>query len=389
MKLIHTLAASIAGVLAVGTAHAAEPSFSLPRFDSPYVYVLSNDIAANSVAVLKRNFFGGLEKKAVVSTGGKGVGVGTTAPPPDPLGSQNALLRSADGRWLYATNAGSNQVSVFAIEGGRLNLVDVQPSGGSYPVSVAERGNRVYVLNSAGTSTVTVFQLTPGGQLVALPQETRLIGTDAPLVGNQPNVGMTPAQVQVSPDGRWLAVSVKNAGAKGWFELFALDRAGVPATDPVISPSNDPQPFGFDFDDRGYLVTSQAAGSAASSYSVGRDGTLSAVSADVANGQAAACWLTVSGRFAFTANAGKGDISAYRIGRNGSLTLLGSGVAGKLEAGAAPTDIKASADGAFIYVGNSLGGNVDTFLVLPDGHLLQVGNTPVFAGAAGMQGLAL
>ena len=389
MKLIHTLAASIAGVLAVGTAHAAEPSFSLPRFDSPYVYVLSNDIAANSVAVLKRNFFGGLEKKAVVSTGGRGVGVGTTAPPPDPLGSQNALLRSADGRWLYATNAGSNQVSVFAIEGGRLNLVDVQPSGGSYPVSVAERGDRVYVLNSAGTSTVTVFQLTPGGQLVALPQETRLIGTDAPLVGNQPNVGKTPAQVQVSPDGRWLAVSVKNAGAKGWFELFALDRAGVPATDPVISPSNDPQPFGFDFDDRGYLVTSQAAGSAASSYSVGRDGTLSAVSADVANGQAAACWLTVSGRFAFTANAGKGDISAYRIGRNGSLTLLGSGVAGKLEAGAAPTDIKASADGAFIYVGNSLGGNVDTFLVLPDGHLLQVGNTPVFAGAAGMQGLAL
>jgi 6-phosphogluconolactonase (cycloisomerase 2 family) len=389
MKLIHTLAASIAGVLAVGTAHAAEPSFSLPRFDSPYVYVLSNDIAANSVAVLKRNFFGGLEKKAVVSTGGKGVGVGTTAPPPDPLGSQNALLRSADGRWLYATNAGSNQVSVFAIEGGRLNLVDVQPSGGSYPVSVAERGNRVYVLNSAGTSTVTVFQLTPGGQLVALPQETRLIGTDAPLLGNQPNVGKTPAQVQVSPDGRWLAVSVKNAGAKGWFELFALDRAGVPATDPIISPSNDPQPFGFDFDDRGYLVTSQAAGSAASSYSVGRDGTLSAVSADVANGQAAACWLTVSGRFAFTANAGKGDISAYRIGRNGSLTLLGSGVAGKLEAGAAPTDIKASADGAFIYVGNSLGGNVDTFLVLPDGHLLQVGNTPVFSGAAGMQGLAL
>jgi 6-phosphogluconolactonase (cycloisomerase 2 family) len=389
MKLTHTLAAGAAVALSASSAAAAEPAFSLPRFDSPYVYVQSNDIAANSVAVLKRNFFGGLEKKGVVTTGGKGVGVGTTAPPPDPLGSQNALLKSVDGRWLFATNAGSNQVSVFAIEGGRLDLVDVQPSGGTFPVSVAQRGNRVYVLNSAGTSTVTVFQLAPGGQLVALPKETRLIGTDAPLVGNQPNVGKTPAQVQVSPDGHWLAVSVKNAGARGWFELFALDRAGTPSTDPSISPSNDAQPFGFDFDDRGYLITSQAAGSAASSYLVGRDGTLSAVSADVANGQAAACWLTVSGRFAFTANAGKGDISAYRIGRDGSLALLDAGVAGKLETGAAPTDIKASADGAFIYVGNSLGGNVDTFLVLPDGRLLQVGNTPVFAGASGMQGLAL
>lgn len=390
MNTSHKLAAGLVGAFATASVvHAQNDPSEFRRFDSPYVYVMSNDIQGNGVAVLRRNFFGGLEKLAVVSTGGKGVGVGTTAPPPDPLGSQNALLKSDDGRWLFATNAGTNEVSVFAIDGSRLHLVDVQSSHGSYPVSLAQQGNRLYVLNSAGTSTVTAFQVTPGGQLVALPAETRLIGTDAPLVGNQPNVGMTPAQLQFSPDGRWLAVSVKDASAKGWFELFGVNRNGSLASDPVITPSNDAQPFGFDFDDRGHLVTSEAAGSAASSYTIGRDGALNPISRDIANHQAAACWLTVSGRFAFSANAGKGNISAYRIGNDGSLTVVNNGVAGSLEAGAAPTDIKASADGLFLYVGNSLGGNVDTFLILADGRLLQVGQTPVFTGASGMQGLAL
>jgi 6-phosphogluconolactonase (cycloisomerase 2 family) len=390
MKTSKKLAVGIAGVLATtGAVHAQDRSLNLRGFDSPYVYVMSNDIENNSVAVLRRNFFGGLEKLAVVSTQGKGVGVGTTAPPPDPLGSQNALIKSDDGRLLFVTNAGSNQVSVFAIEGSRLRLIDIQPTGGTFPVSVAQRGNRLYVLNSAGTSSVTVFQILPSGQLVALPAETRLLGTDAPLVGNQPNVGMTPAQLQFSPDGNWLAVSVKDATAKGWFELFAVGRNGSLGKDPAITPSNDPQPFGFDFDARGHLVTSQAAGSAASSYTVARNGALTPISSDIANGQAAACWLTVSGRFAFTANAGKGNISGYRIGNDGSLTLLDGGVVGKLEAGAAPTDLKASADGLFLYVGNSLGGNIDTFLILGDGRLLQVGQTPVFAGASGMQGIAL
>jgi 6-phosphogluconolactonase len=390
MNTTHKLAAGLAGILATASAvHAQDRPLDLRRFDSPYVYVMSNDIQGNSVAVLRRNFFGGLEKASIASTGGKGVGVGTTAPPPDPLGSQNALIKSADGRLLFAANAGSNQVSVFAIEGSRLRLIDVQPTGGTYPVSVAQRGNRLYVLNAAATSTVTAFQIAPGGQLVALPAETRLIGTDAPLVGNQPNVGLTPAQLQFSPDGNWLAVSVKDATAKGWFELFAVARDGSLAKDPAITPSNDPQPFGFDFDTRGHLVTAEAAGSAATSYVVGHDGNLTAVSSGIANGQAAACWLTVSGHFAFTANAGKGNISAYRIGGDGSLTVLHGGVAGSLEAGAAPTDLKASADGLFLYVGNSLGGDIDTFLILADGRLLQVGQTPVFAGASGMQGIAL
>jgi 6-phosphogluconolactonase (cycloisomerase 2 family) len=389
MQSPRLLTAGVAIALGISASAHAQPSATLPRLNSSYVYIMSNDIHANSVAVLKRNFFGGLDKIAVVSTGGVGVGVGTTAPPPDPLGSQNALLKSDDGRWLFATNAGSNQISLFAIRGSQLDLIDVVASGGTYPVSVAQRGNRLYVLNAAGASNVAVFDLTPDGHLIAAVGQTRVIGTDQPLVGNQPNVGMTPAEVQLTPDGQWLAVSVKDASAKGWFELFSVDRRGNLADDPVITPSNDPEPFGFAFDAFGHLITSEAAGSAASSYAVARDGHLQPLSSDVANGQAAACWLAVSGRYAFTANAGKGNVSAYRISENGSLNLVGDGVAGTLESGAAPTDLKASADGQFLYVANSLGGDVDSYLILPGGQLFKVGQTAVFPGASGMQGMAL
>jgi len=389
MQSTRLLIASVAIALGVSAGVHAQTSASLPNLDSPYIYVMSNDIHANSVAVLKRTIFGGLDKVAVVSTGGTGVGVGTTTPPPDPLGSQNALVKSDDGRWLFATNAGSNQVSVFAIRGSRLDLTDVVASGGTYPVSVTQRGSRLYVLNAAGESNVAVFDLNASGHLTAVANETRVIGTDQALVGNQPNVGMTPAQLQLTPDGQWLAVSVKDASAKGWFELFSVDRHGNLASDPTITPSNDAQPFGFAFDTRGHLISSEAAGSAASSYAVTRDGHLQAISSDVANGQAAACWLAVSGRYAFTANAGKGDISAYRIGQNGALSLIGNGVAATLESGAAPTDLNVSPDGLFLYVGNSLGGDVDSYLILPEGQLFKVGQTSVFPGASGMQGLAL
>src|SRR5579871_1727957 len=192
-----SLALSAIAALSLGAIAHAQEAANLPGFHSDAVYVMSNDIQANSVAVLQPDFFGGLHKVQVVATGGKGVGVGTTAPP-DPLGSQNALLKSADGRWLYASNAGSNQLSVFAIEGDRLELRDVVNSGGSYPVSVAQRGDRVYVLNAAGQSNVSVFAQQPDGSLRAVANATRSLGTDQPLVGNQPNVGMTPAQVSVS-----------------------------------------------------------------------------------------------------------------------------------------------------------------------------------------------
>lgn len=385
-----TLAAGIVLAFSAISAAQAQPAPSLDLGVGSYVYVMSNNITANTVAVLRRDFFGGLDKIQVVATGGVGVGVGTTAPPPDPLGAQNELLASQDGKWLFAVNAGSNQVSAFSIRRGSLVLQDVVSSGGDYPVSLAQRGDKLYVLNSANEANITTFQIGRDGHLRELPGSSRFIGTDVPLVGNQPNVGNTATQLQFSPDGKWLAVTVKNSAGKGSIELFATARDGSLAQDPVTTASSDPSPFGFSFDDNGHLLVSEAAGAAASSYAVQRNGHLAPISASVANGQAASCWLASSGHFAYTANAGSSTLSGYRVDDSGHLRLLSKdGVSGRLPSGSAPTDTKFSRDGRFLEVLAPGTGDINTFFVLGNGELVFLGDTPVFPALSGMQGLAV
>jgi 6-phosphogluconolactonase len=369
--------------------HAQDIVFPEPG-SSSYVYVMSNDIHANAVAVLHRSFFGGLSMIGLANTGGTGVGVGTTAPPPDPLGAQNELLRSPDGRLLFAVNAGSNQVSVFRINGGHLSLVEVVPSGGIYPVSLALHDGRLYVLNSGGASNISVFGVSREGALIPERGATRLVGTDIPLAGNQPDVGKTPAEVQFSSDGKWLVVSVKGGTDIGFIETFAADRQGNLATDPVISPANDPAPFGFAFDDRGHLLVAEAGGSAVSSYDIGPSGNLEPISSSVKNGQVATCWLAAGRRYAFTANAGSDSLSAYRIDDRGELSLVQKyGVATKLSKGHAPTDTKLSTDGHSLFVLSPGTGSIVSFYALDTGRLIELSDTPVFAPLSGMQGLSV
>src|SRR6266849_6022948 len=66
-------------------------------------------------------------------TGGAGTGGG--------LGNQGGLVLDRNDQWLFAVNAGSNELSVFAVDKDGLALTDKQPTGGSTPVSVsAHRG---------------------------------------------------------------------------------------------------------------------------------------------------------------------------------------------------------------------------------------------------------
>jgi hypothetical protein len=181
------------------------------------------------------------------------------------LGDQGALVLTADGLRLFAVNAGSASVSEFQVTGNSLKLRSVVSSNGQTPLSVTVHGDLLYVLTGSGS---TASQL-PSGETV---------------------------------------------GANGV------------AAAPVTTASAGGTPFGFDIDAAGHLLVSEAAGSA-SSYSVGADGHANVISGAVATFQAAPCWLvaTKDGRFAYTANAGAGNISRFGIGANGSLTLLDAG----------------------------------------------------------------
>src|SRR4029453_6740811 len=131
---------------------------------------------------------------------------------------------------------------------------------------------------------------------------------------------------------------------------------GLPSA-PIDNPSNGMTPFGFAFNNAGFLVVSEAFGgapnqSAASSYSAPDDGILSVISGSVPNSQTASCWviITNNGKFAFVSNTGSGTISSYRINaENGSLTLLDS-VAANTGMGSAPIDMALSNNSRILFV---------------------------------------
>src|SRR5262245_1266203 len=89
-------------------------------------YTLTNEVAGNRVAIFRRAADGSLAAGGAVATGGTGTGTG--------LGSQGALALSKNGEWLYAVNAGSNDVSVLRVTAGWLELVQRISSGGTMPI---------------------------------------------------------------------------------------------------------------------------------------------------------------------------------------------------------------------------------------------------------------
>lgn len=353
------------------------------------VYVMSNAADGNQVAMLSRAPDGTLHVAGKFATGGTGTGVGIITPA-DPLGSQNALVLSGSRKWLFAVNAGSNQVSVFRVLRNKLVLASVTASGGRFPVSVAERDGVLYVLNAGDEGNVSGFHVEADGQLRPLPGGVHSLHGHVPDVGGFPDILRAGAQIQFSPDGDWLVLTRKNLDGHGTIERFAVNQYGGLGDAALVTESPDPVPFGFTFNARGQLLVTEAIAGTVSSYRLGEHGALAELGRTVSNGQAALCWIDTTRQFAYASNTLSDTLSGYKMARDGTMTLLNAdGVTARVPAGANPVDVKISADGYFVNVVNSGAGTVGTYRINPiDGALKLVGETQVFPALSGMEGMA-
>jgi len=316
------------------------------------VYALTNQASGNAVAIFARGADGSLNWSSSVSTGGTGAGSG--------LGSQGALALSDDGRWLFAVNAGSNDVSAFEVTASGLSLTSRVGSGGQRPISLTVHGGVLYVLNAGGDGNISGFNIGSDGELAAIPGSTRaLSGT---------NVG--PAQVAFSPNGAWLVVTEKTTNR---LDVYTVDGAGI-ASAATSTASAGGTPFGFSFGHRDELFVSEAAGSA-SSYVIASDGSVTVASGAVLTHQGAPCWavVTKNGKFGYTANAQGGSISGFAVANDGSISLIDAD--GRTAVvGAGNIDLALSGNSRYLY---ELDGNrsISGFRIEADGHLTSAGRT--------------
>lgn len=318
-----------------------------------FVYVQTNDADHNEVVVFARRAGGELERRNSFLTGGKGSG--------EPhLPSQSSVL--VDGNRLFVTNAGSDDVTVFSIDGDRLEVLDRIASGGSAPRSVAVHTGHVYVLNTGGEPNITGFEL-ERDRLMAIKESTQPAGTD-------------PAQVAFSRDGQTLLVSDRADS----IHAFSVDVDGR-AQRQVTYQSSGATPYGFDLTGDGVLVVTEAAGAqagkaSASSYRLGGSAQLAPVSGPVGNTRSEVCWAAISkdGRTVFVTNFGDGTISSYRIGADGSLELLEPVAASTNLGQKGVRDEAITGDGRFLYALDADARRIYGWSVGEDGSLTPVGD---------------
>ena len=360
------VSANAAGATGIGHRHGPFPGVARHA-----VFAQTNDPTHNRVLVYVRRSDGSLVAAGSYATGGTGGKADGAVV--DPIASQGSVAYDEATHELVVTNAGSDSVSVFRVDGASLELRQVLPSGGAFPVSATIHDGLVYVLNAGGDGSVTGYREGSGG--------LHAIGTTSLGLGNTnpPFFTAGPGQVGFTPDGRELLVTTKSHGTVVGFRVRFDGRLGAP----IANPATGAVPFAFSFDAFGRLVVVEAGTNSVSTHIVRSNGSLTTLAGPVTDGQQAACWITTTGRYAYVANAGSSTISTYRLGFDGSATLL----PGVTPTSGGAVDFVASPDGRFVYSENGATGTIDEFRTGPNGSLTPVGQVTglaahVFEGIA-------
>jgi 6-phosphogluconolactonase len=345
-------------------------SWATARAGDRAVYMMTNAVAGNEIAVFARDGKGLLDFPFFYQTGGNGTGGG--------LGSQGSIALDSAGDTLSVVNAASATISVFDLTKKEPNLIQVISSGGTFPISIGLSDDLLYVLNAGGAhggvDSITGFKVANSGELSALKNSTGFLSGPSVL----------PAQVSFSPDGQWLVVTERNGN---FIDVFGVKADGR-TTAPTFTPSPVTDTLGFLFTSQGYLVTTQADNGAAvgtvSSYQILANGAAKAITNSLATGtQIAPCWnaITSNGKYMYTVNTGSASVTAIAVDSDtGTLTLLNpvgfGGLAGLLPPGTGPTD-NAILGNEVLYVNVAGNGQIAAFTIEKSGALSELFLSPV------------
>ena len=296
-----------------------------------------------------------------------------------------SLVLHPSGKFLYVANPGlggtiEDDISLFTIASDG-TLKEVTPraplgSGASQPklLVMDPAGSFLYVMN-AGSSNISVFSIDSGSG--ALTQIT-----------NSPSsIGLTPLNMQLSPSGSFLFVSVAggtagtNDGSVAAYSVNggALSLLGVTSTGGV-------NPYGLAIDPSGtYLYAANYGSNSISVFTIGSSGSLAEVQGSpIAAGYSGPITMTFdpSGKYLYVANQVSNNVAAYSITSAGlPAALTTSTTTNAFGTESSPSFLVAEPSGKYLFVGNQgASAGIQEFSV-SNGSLTAlstygVGNTP-------------
>lgn len=367
--------ASLAGALGSATQSAEAPDWK----SSPgAVFALTNKTGENQVIAFARAPTGMLTQTGHYPTRGHGIG--------SDFDTQGGLVLSRDHRYLYACNPGSDNLTVFAVNGSSLTFLQ-KIYAGDEPLSLTISGKLLYVLDGSVAATqITGFTIGGNGLLTSLPGSTKALSSPIAV----------PGEVLFSPDGKILVVTHKVPGTTGpTLDVFQIDGNGLPS-DPIVNQSFGMRPFAEAFRTDGKLFVIESGlptlnNAALSSYDVyEKSGLLSPITS-VKNDQTDGCWIVITGnqKYAYATNFASGTISSFKLEADGEVDLL-NGAAAFQGLKSEPIDLALSKDSHYLYNLLRGPGGVSAFRIEGNGGLTPLGlfgvggGLPADYGASGL-----
>jgi 6-phosphogluconolactonase len=256
------------------------------------------------------------------------------------------------GKYIYAANAGENDISFFLVEpGGQLVEQTPRTVAGTSPTLLVmdSAGKFLYVANS-GSQNISVFSIAPSSSSNAgsLTQ-----------IGNPFQAGISPLNMKLSPSGNFLYVTGASpqAGTPGYIEVLAINTAVTAPASPLsivaVTPPGS-SPYGLVISPNGsYLYTANFGDNTISEFAIGSNGLLTPISGSPI-GQTftgpVSLLIEPSGKYLYVANQqSSGNVAGYSIGTDGALSVLTSS---PYPTAAQPNYIASDPDGNFLFVGN-------------------------------------
>jgi 6-phosphogluconolactonase len=258
------------------------------------------------------------------------------------------------GKYIYAANAGENDISFFLVEpGGQLEEQTPRTPAGTSPTLLVmdAAGKFLYVANS-GSQNISVFSIAAGSG-------TSSPGGNLTQIGNPFQAGISPLNMQLSSSGNFLYVTGASpqAGTPGYIEVLAINTSvTAPASPLSIVAITQPgsSPYGLAISPNGnYLYTANFGDNTISEFTIGSNGLLTPIPGSPI-GQTftgpVSLVIEPSGKYLYVANQqSSGNVAGYSIGTGGALSVLTSS---PYPTGAQPNYIASDPNGNFLFVGN-------------------------------------
>jgi 6-phosphogluconolactonase len=313
--------------------------------------------------------------------GGKGIGFG----PYDALADAAAtddpsfLTRSADGRFLYATNElEAGRVSAFAIsdDDGSLKFLNDQPTNGAHPCHLEIDPSGAFLLSANYSSgSLAIHPIAADG---SLGEATQFLQREGAGPNEERQEGPHAHQVTFDPAGKYAfdvdlgsdSVHVSTLTSDG--QLQAVDRlaihAGAGPRHLVFHPGGG----------AAYVINELDSTLTVCSYDDGKLNVVQTLSTrpDGAEGESYPAEVLVSadGRFVYGSNRGDDTIAVFETGADGIdaelIQTIGSG-------GTWPRHLAFSKDGLQLYAANERSDSIAVFTVDQSSGALTATGTPL------------